>query len=122
MQQLIYVLGLYFKDRAMIAANVIAVVGLVVSGWTLSLKIDQLPQEVPLWYTAEPINQLVAVDWLWLISGIVLVIWLVNLVIGLWLYRRFATVSQMLAVVAAACSLLGLIAVVKTILIFTDLI
>ncbi len=121
MKQLLYLLGLYFKDRAILSGTIIALLGIQLAAWSLWFRIDELPKEVPLWYTASPINQLADVQWLWFIPGLAAGLWLVNVGLGVWLYRKYSTISQMLVVVAAAGGLLAAVAMIKTIMIFTEL-
>lgn len=112
---------LYVSDRAILLALVVALLTTQAGVWLLWFKQSSLPSEVPLWYTATPMDQLAPVEWLWLIPGLASISLLFNIGLGLWLHRRYAAISRMLVVVAAGLGIMGLVAIMKTILIFTKL-
>src|SRR5688572_9972112 len=100
MSHFLQTLRLYFKDRVILAAHCLALVSIQLGVWFLWFKLTELPDEVPLWHTRAPIDQLAAAELLWLAPGVAVAAWLINLALGLWLYRRYMVLGQMLAVLA----------------------
>jgi hypothetical protein len=111
-----------FKNRFILATTTIAIVALQVMLWLLIIKSSSLPEEVVLGYTLPPAQRLAPMPNLWWIPAIAGVAWLLNLGIGWRLYRRYPTITKMLATISAVICILAAITLIKTITIYTSLI
>src|SRR5690606_1524918 len=99
----------------------LALIGLVASSLLLAAKMSSLPDEVALWYTQPAAQRLAPAVNLWLLPGITAFSLGLNSILGYLLYRRYQATSRLLVSLSAAISLLGLVAVMQTLLIYTTL-
>lgn len=109
------------KDRYILLFITVAIVALQVALWPLVLKINDLPNEVALWHTQPPINQLAPTESLWIIPGVAAACFTLNTIIAFILYRRFPTTAQLLTAISALVGILAAFSVINTILIYTTL-
>ena len=110
-----------FKDRYFLAASTVSLIALQIALWPLILKAKNLPAEVAFWYTQPTASQLAPASYLWIIPASALMCWLINLILGFILYRRYPAITRLLATYSAIISIFAAIAIIKTILIYTSL-
>jgi hypothetical protein len=109
------------RDRFIQITATLALVAVQLGVWPLLLKANQLPAEVPFWYTLPPSQRLAPLSYLWSIPLIVTCLALGNLLAAKLIYQRFAHVARLLVATSALVCFMGSYGVIKTILIYTTL-
>lgn len=109
------------KDRLIQFACTLTILILQAALWPLVLKMKDLPPEVIFWYAQPAAQRLAPLSFLWLLPGLAVGLWIINLVIAQRLYRRFPSTSQILALSGIVFATLASVSVIKIILTYTTL-
>lgn len=110
-----------FRNRYILLFTTVSILFIQVALWPLLLKINDLPNEVALWYTQPPIDRLAPAEYLWLIPGSATAGFIINTIIAFFVYRRFPETSLLLSAFSALICILAAFSVINTILIYTTL-
>jgi hypothetical protein len=122
---LTYLSSLYFhpiiRDRTVLVTALGTLASLIAAFLLLYTKSSAIPSEVPLWYTMPTVSHLASTTYLWYLPAMAVVIWAFNTLLGFFIFRRSPVAAHILAVTALVISFMVLLAVIRTITIYTSL-